>query len=95
MAKVTLSSSIFHCKRIRMQFNNLVLFRFLLEPLINSQQISGVGKIVEIDDAKFGKPKFNRGPNIEGNWVLESEHESKNIFWFTWKIKVQKLLWML
>lgn len=35
-----------------------------------SQQIGGPNQIVEIDEAKFGKRKYNRGRIVEGQWVL-------------------------
>ena len=38
--------------------------------LSNSTPIGGPGKIVEVDEAKFGKRKFNRGAYREGIWVL-------------------------
>lgn len=33
------------------------------------EPIGGEGKIVEIDESKFGKRKYNRGHRIEGQWV--------------------------
>ncbi|KAF8792964.1 hypothetical protein HNY73_004498 [Argiope bruennichi] len=33
-------------------------------------KIGGVGKIVEIDESKFGKRKYNRGKRVEGKWVF-------------------------
>ncbi|XP_047526406.1 uncharacterized protein LOC125063808 [Pieris napi] len=33
-------------------------------------KIGGPGKIVQIDESKFGKRKYNRGRHIEGYWVL-------------------------
>lgn len=35
-----------------------------------SKIIGGPGKIVEIDEAKFGKRKYERGRIIEGQWVF-------------------------
>jgi len=46
-----------------------------------SQKIGGQGVIVEIDKAKIGKQKYNRGRWIEGNWVFEGfERSSQNCF---------------
>ena len=33
-------------------------------------QIGGVGSIVEIDESKFGRRKYNRGRCIDGHWVF-------------------------
>ncbi|KAL0879263.1 hypothetical protein ABMA27_003043 [Loxostege sticticalis] len=33
-------------------------------------KIGGPGKIVQIDESKFGKRKYNRARHIEGHWVL-------------------------
>ena len=35
-----------------------------------AKQIGGPNMTVEIDEAKFGKRKFNRGRVVEGQWVL-------------------------
>lgn len=35
-----------------------------------SEQIGGDGKIVEIDESKFGKRKYHRGHHVEGQWVF-------------------------
>ncbi|XP_054734739.1 uncharacterized protein LOC129242210 [Anastrepha obliqua] len=33
-------------------------------------KIGGPGKIVQIDESKFGKRKYNKGRRVEGHWVL-------------------------
>lgn len=35
-----------------------------------TEKIGGYGKIVEIDESKIGKRKFNRGRFVEGQWVF-------------------------
>ena len=37
---------------------------------ICNSKIGGPGKSVQIDEAKFGKQKYNRGRLVEGTWVL-------------------------
>ncbi|CAB4040103.1 Hypothetical predicted protein, partial [Paramuricea clavata] len=32
--------------------------------------IGGPGKIVQIDESKFGKRKYHRGHRVEGQWVF-------------------------
>ncbi|GBN03536.1 hypothetical protein AVEN_146657-1 [Araneus ventricosus] len=34
------------------------------------KKIGGVGMVVEIDESKFGKRKYNRGKRVEGKWVF-------------------------
>ena len=46
-----------------------------------SQPIGGEGKIVEIDESKFGKRKYHRGRRVEGVWVFGGiERGSKKCF---------------
>ncbi|XP_039960908.1 uncharacterized protein LOC126760723 [Bactrocera neohumeralis] len=33
-------------------------------------KIGGPGKIVQIDESKFGRRKYNKGRHVEGHWVL-------------------------
>ena len=45
----------------------------MLEDLFDNgarRKIGGVGCIVEIDESKFGKRKYNRGRRVVGKWVL-------------------------
>lgn len=47
----------------------------------HSDKIGGIGKIVEIDEAKFGRRKYNRGRSIEGQWVFGGiDRESRKVF---------------
>lgn len=55
-----------------MKFNALIA---------TSNVLGGLGKIVEIDESKFGKRKYNRGHHIEGQWVFGGvERDSPNSF---------------
>jgi transposase-like protein len=38
--------------------------------LDTDQRIGGEGVIVELDESKFGKRKYNRGHHVEGVWVV-------------------------
>ena len=54
---------------------------------IKPTKIGGPGLIVEIDEAKFGKRKYNRGRTVDGNWVLGGIcRETRGIF----LVKVEK-----
>ena len=45
------------------------------------QQFGGEGKIVEIDESKFGKRKYNRGKRAKGHWAFGGiERGSGNFF---------------
>ena len=33
-------------------------------------KIGGIGKVVQIDETKIGKRKYNRGRMVEGHWVI-------------------------
>ena len=33
-------------------------------------KIGGVGKVMEIDESKFGKRKYHRGKRVDGIWVF-------------------------
>lgn len=47
----------------------------------SSQKIGGEGKIVQIDESKFGKQKYHRGHPVEGQWVFVGiEQESRKCF---------------
>jgi len=41
------------------------------------EQMGGPGKIIEIDECKFGERKYNKGKHVEGQWVFGgTEHDS-------------------
>jgi len=44
----------------------------------HSEPIGGVGKVVEIDESKFGKRKYNRGKRVEGVWVFGGIERDSN-----------------
>ena len=47
----------------------------------SSQKIGGEGKIVQIDESKFGKRKYHQGHHVEGQWVFGGiEQESRKCF---------------
>ena len=49
--------------------------------LDNQEAIGGPGKVVEIDESKFGKRKYQRGHAVEGAWVFGGiERESRKRF---------------
>ena len=53
--------------------NNSYCREVMVETLFSSgepKMIGGINCIVEIDEAKFGKRKYNRGRIVEGQWVL-------------------------
>jgi len=50
-------------------------FRFCREVVLDfienkSEMIVGEGKVVEIDESKFGKRKYHRGHSVKGQWVF-------------------------
>ena len=36
----------------------------------NGEKLGGEGKVVEIDEAKFGRRKYHRGARVDGVWVF-------------------------
>ncbi|KAI5736131.1 hypothetical protein M8J76_000299 [Diaphorina citri] len=49
---------------------------------VDNGKIGGPGKVVEIDEAKFGRRKYNRGRIIDGKWLYGriERTEEKKIF---------------
>lgn len=45
-----------------------------------SEKIGGRRQIVEIDEAKFGHRKYNRGRVIEGKWIFGGIERESNLF---------------
>lgn len=55
-----------------------VVFDYLFS---SSAPLGGPGKVVEIDESKFGRRKYNRGHRVEGQWVFGGfERQTGNIF---------------
>ena len=50
----------------------------IADEISTSQKIGGPGTIVEVDEAKFGKRKFNRGRMVEGTWILGGIQRGNN-----------------
>lgn len=47
----------------------------------DSESIGGEGKVVQIDESKFGKRKYHRGHHVEGQWVFGGiENDSRKCF---------------
>jgi transposase-like protein len=44
----------------------------------SSKKIGGAGKIVEIDESKYGKRKYNRGARRDGKWVFGAIERREN-----------------
>lgn len=45
---------------------------------MSSEQIGGEGKTVEIDEAKIGKRKYNKGRLVTGQYLVVSNVKVKN-----------------
>ena len=59
---------------------NFIREVFIVNAVENSEKIGGPGKIVEIDESKFGKRKY-KGKRVEGEWVFGGvERESSACF---------------
>lgn len=49
----------------------------LVSLIDTSEKIGGPGKIVEIDECKMGKRKYNRGRIIDGQWIFRGIAQDK------------------
>ena len=50
----------------------------IAEEISTSTKIGGVGTVVEVDEAKFGKRKYGRGRLVEGTWILGGIQRGNN-----------------
>ena len=49
--------------------------------LDNSEKLDRNGKVLQIDESKFGKRKYHRGHHVEGQWVFgRIEEDSRKYF---------------
>ena len=47
----------------------------------NGEKLGGNGKVVQIDERKFGKRKYHHGHHVKGQWVLGGiEEDSRKCF---------------
>lgn len=59
----------------------------------NSKKLGGPGKVVELEEAKIGRQKYNRGRFVKGEWIFAGyEHESKKIFITSVKNRTEETL---
>ena len=50
----------------------------MAEEITTTPKIGGPGRIVEIDEAKFGKRKYQRGRIVQGSWILGGVERHSN-----------------
>ena len=56
-----------------------------MQDLMNANEmIGGVNVVVEIDESKFGKRKFNKGKRVNGKWVFGGLKERVEKFLCVW-----------
>ncbi len=57
-------------KQVSIILNALRKKNLLAKYLLSMPKLGGSGIIVEVDESKFGRRKYNRGHLVEGVWVL-------------------------
>ena len=61
--------------------------------LESSERLGGEGKIVQIDESKFGKRKYDRGHHVEVQWVFGGiEQDSRKCFLVTVETRDERTL---
>ncbi|GFT46991.1 DDE_Tnp_IS1595 domain-containing protein [Trichonephila clavipes] len=62
-------------------WRHFVLEQVLDHVELTSSKIGGVGKVVEVDESKFGERKFHKERHVEGQWVFGGvERDSGKLF---------------
>ncbi|XP_043478507.1 uncharacterized protein LOC122508906 [Leptopilina heterotoma] len=69
----------------RFSFCREVCMIALDEHFLEEGQIGGVGEIVEIDECKIGRRKFERGQVVEGSWILGMIHRGHS---FNYRLEI-------
>lgn len=63
------------CVKLSSLFRDVVFDKMIT----HFEPIGGEGKIVEIDESKFGKRKYNRGHRVEGQWVFGAYEQGSGL----------------
>jgi ISXO2-like transposase domain len=71
------------CIKLSRLFRDIVFDKMITQ----FEPIGGEGKIVEIDESKFGKRKYNRGHRVEGQWVFGAYERGSGL---TFMVPVEK-----
>jgi len=77
-----------HCPKTVRYWHNLFrqAITFNLEATNDENKIGGDGVVIEIDESKFGKRKYNRGHRVEGVWVVGGRERTQEKRMFAVKV---------
>ena len=91
MVSITIISHDISKTWYRFQICRRHAFEILLK---NRRRIGGKNIIVELDEAYFGKPKYNRGRKKEGTWFFGAmeRHNKRSCFFFPVKRRTKPVL---